>query len=125
VNKSFVVINKPIPFKQYITAEDGQTVKNWNMKISDTILLSPPGCSTLKDIGEIYNFNKLELTREEITNMDALLIDNRPKFKEYAVRDSIITLLHYNTMIDFNFGLESNTPPTTLSQISGRALEKY
>jgi len=125
VNKSFVVINKPIPFKQYITTEDGQTVKNWNMKISDTILLSPPGCSTLKDVGENYNFNKLELTREEITNMDSLLIDNRPKFKEYAVRDSIITLLHYNTMIDFNFGLESNTPPTTLSQISGRALEKY
>ncbi len=125
VNKSFVVINKPIPFKQYVTTEDGQTVKNWNMKISDTILLSPPGCSTLKDIGGNYNFNKLDLTRDEITNMDALLIDNRPKFKEYAVRYSIITLLHYNAMIDFNFGLESSTPPTTLTQISGRALDKF
>jgi hypothetical protein len=95
------------------------------LKISDTILLSPPGCTALKDIGEIYSFNKLELTREEVTNLDLLLINDRSKFKEYAVRDSIITLLHYNAMIDFNFTLESSTPPSTLSQISGRAVDKY
>jgi hypothetical protein len=125
VNKSFVVINKPLPFKQSVVTDEGVLVKNWNVKISDTMLLSPPGCNQLKEIGEIYNFNKLELTREEITNMDLLIIENRPKFKDYAVRDSIITLLHYNAMIDFNFTLESNTPPTTLSQISGKALDKY
>jgi hypothetical protein len=95
------------------------------MKISDTMLLSPPGCSTLKDIGLIYNFNKLELTKDEITNMDQLLINDRQKFKDYAVRDSIITLLHYNAMIDYNFSLEAVTPPSTLSQISGRAVDKY
>jgi hypothetical protein len=117
VNKSFVVINRPIPFKH----ED----KTWNMKISDTMLLSPPGCSKLKQLGEIYNFNKLDLTEEEITNMDQLLINDRIKFKDYAVKDSIITLLHYNAMIDYNFGLDSTTPPSTLSQISGRAVDKY
>jgi hypothetical protein len=125
VNKSFVVINKPIPFIQEVLTDDGVITKNWNMKISDTMLLSPPGYSTLKQLGEIYNFNKLELTEQEITNMDLLLIDDRPKFKDYAVRDSIITLLHYNAMIDYIFGLETITPPTTLSQISGRALDKY
>jgi hypothetical protein len=95
------------------------------MKISDTILLSPPGYTTLKRLSSIYNLNKLELTKEEITNMDLLLINDRNKFKEYAVRDSIITLLHYNAMIDFNFTLESSTPPSTLSQISGKAVDKY
>jgi hypothetical protein len=105
VNKSFVVINRPIPFKQKVLTEEGIINKNWNLKISDTILLSPPGFTTLKNLGTIYNFNKLELTREEITNMDVLLINDRAKFKEYAVRDSIITLLHYNSMIDYNFGL--------------------
>jgi hypothetical protein len=125
VNKSFVVINKPIPFKQTIETEEGNFIKNWNLKISDTLLLSPPGFTQLKNIGTIYNFNKLELTKDEITNMDLLLINDRNKFKDYAVRDSIITLLHYNAMIDYNFTLESSTPPTTLSQISGRALYKY
>jgi hypothetical protein len=79
----------------------------------------------LKDLGEIYNFNKLELPKEDVTNMDLLLINDRDLFKDYAVRDSIITLLHYNAMIDYNFGLEAITPPTTLSQISGRAVDKY
>jgi hypothetical protein len=125
VNKSFVVINRPIPFKQKVLTEEGIINKNWNLKISDTILLSPPGFTTLKNLGTIYNFNKLELTREEITNMDVLLINDRAKFKEYAVRDSIITLLHYNSMIDYNFGLEGSNPPSTLSQISGRAVDKY
>jgi hypothetical protein len=125
VNKSFVVINRPIPFKQKVLTEEGIINKNWNLKISDTILLSPPGFTSLKNLGTIYNFNKLELTREEITNMDVLLINDRAIFKEYAVRDSIITLLHYNSMIDYNFGLEASNPPSTLSQISGRAVDKY
>jgi hypothetical protein len=33
VNKSFVVINKPIPFKQEVVTEEGTIVKNWNLKI--------------------------------------------------------------------------------------------
>jgi hypothetical protein len=95
------------------------------VKISDTLLLSPPGFTGLKDLGEIYKFNKLKLTNEEITNMDQLLLNDRNRFKEYAVRDSIITLLHYNAMIDYNFDLYSVKPPSTLSQISGRAIDKY
>lgn len=62
---------------------------------------------------------------DEITNMDLLLVNDRSKFKEYAVRDSIICLLHYNAMIDYNFTLGVSTPPSTLSQISGRAIDKY
>ena len=57
--------------------------------------------------------------------MDLLLISDRANFKEYAVRYSIITLLHYNAMIDYNFGLESVAPPSTLSKMSGWAIDKY
>jgi hypothetical protein len=67
----------------------------------------------------------MELTEAEISNMEDLLHQNPQRFKDYAVRDSEITLLHLCNMTDYYFELGGILPPLTLPQISGKAFENY
>ena len=91
VNKGFVTLGKAIDFS-------GRKVI-----LRDTNLLAPMGAKSLASIGKLYNLDKLELSKEEIQNMDILLRTDRNKFIEYAIRDALITLTHANWMEEFNF----------------------
>jgi hypothetical protein len=84
VNKCFVTLGKPIKYC------------NSRIIIRDTMLLSPGLQKSLASIGKLYNLNKLELRKDEIENMDLLLLNNKSKFTEYALRDALITLTHAN-----------------------------
>lgn len=113
VNGCFVTIGKP-----FIYAHS-------NIFIRDTMLLAPGGSKSLASIGKLYgeDFNKIELTKEEIENMDVLLKTNKTKFEEYAIRDALIALIHASWMEDFNFSLGGLGIPLTLSSI-GRKFVK-
>lgn len=57
------------------------------------------------------------MTKEEIRNMDKLYLENKTRFVEYALRDSLITLTHANWMEMFNFSIGGLGVPLTLSSI--------
>lgn len=120
VNKSFATLKAPIAHNYM-----GNDKMKWNIRIHDTMLLAPPGQQKLSDLGNIYKFPKLELTKAEYEDMELLWIDNPKKFKDYGIVDSTITVIHLCTMTDYYFTLGGLVPPLTLAQISGKAFENF
>jgi hypothetical protein len=84
VNGSFVTLGKALKYS------------GKNIHIRDTMLLAPGGGRSLAAIGRLYGgvLNKLEITREDLENMQGFLERDKAKFTEYALRDAIISLIH-------------------------------
>jgi hypothetical protein len=71
-----------------------------HLNISDTIILLPPSHKSLAKASSLLGeeYYKKELSDTEKSNMLQLLIDNKPKFEEYALHDAKITLHLYITL---------------------------
>lgn len=110
VNKSFITLGKSFQYQ------------NSNIQIRDTMLLAPSGSKSLSAISRLYGeaFHKIQLTKEEISNMDQLLRDNKEKFQEYALRDAEITLIHALWTEHFHFSIKSIGIPITLSSLGSK-----
>lgn len=122
VKKGFVTLRKPIKYH------------NTSVILRDTLLIAPAGTKSLSGIAKLYNLNKPELTQQELMNMDKLLPVGRPrrveenksKFMEYALGDSLITLCHATWMERFNFSIGGVGIPLTLSSVSNKyVLEEW
>jgi len=113
VNKSIITLGKGFRYGKY------------NVVIRDTMLLAPAPQKKLANIGKLYNFEKIELSEFEITNMDILLKTNPNKFQEYAMKDSLITLKHALWMEGFYFNINGLGVPTTLSHIGNKFVKEY
>gem|GEM_PF-1417762 len=107
VNGSFVTLGKPILYA------------GSNIHLRDTMLLAPAGSRSLASIGKLYGeaFKKVEISTANIESMERFLEDEPDKFKEYAIRDALITLVHASWMEDFNFSLGGVGVPLSLSSI--------
>lgn len=108
VNKNFVTLAKPFLY-------GGSRVI-----IRDTMLLAPSLQKSLSSIGKLYDLSKIELSKDEIQNMDKLMLSQKEKFIEYALRDALITLTHACWMEQFNFYLKGVGIPLTLSGLGIR-----
>jgi hypothetical protein len=110
VNRSFVTLGKPMK------------IGDFNVIIRDTMLLAPAGKKSLDSIGSLYgqDLNKIALSKEQKSNMDLLLKEDKALFSEYAIKDAIIPLIHSNYMEDFNFKLNEVGIPITLSSLSSK-----
>ena len=117
VNKCFVTLRKPI------------LINGINVYIRDTKLIAPSGKKSLEAISSLYdsdgNFNKKELSLYEKQNMDILLREKPELFKDYALHDSLITLVHGMFMEDFNHSINGLGVPLTLSALSSNYIRKY
>jgi hypothetical protein len=115
VNKSFVTLGKGFVFDNTI------------IHLRDTMLLAPGGNKSLKAIGKMYDqkLTKVELSRDEIANMDKLLKEDRSKFINYALTDSLITLIHGLAMDRFNGLLGSIGVPLTLSSLGAKYVKRF
>jgi hypothetical protein len=84
VNGSFVTIGNPINFR-------GKSIH-----IRDTMLLAPGGSKSLATIGKLYNaeFQKVQISKEDLEDMKGFLLRDKIKFTEYALRDALISLIH-------------------------------
>jgi len=84
VNGSFVTLGKPIKYC------------GRNIHIRDTMLLAPGGSKSLATIGKLYGeaFNKLPISKEDLEDMQGFLVRDKSKFTAYALRDSLISLIH-------------------------------
>lgn len=113
--------------RTFVTVSDGQKLKlhdkdrhshKITVTLRDTMLLAPGGCQKLKDLGEMVGKPKLELTSDEIKNMDRLLIENRSRFEEYALRDAEICADYALEMVRLNREINGEAAlPVTLSSI--------
>lgn len=114
VHKSFVTLEKPIKFKRC------------NLHIRDTMLLAPSGNKSLSSIGKLYgeDFGKVKISNYEISHMDEFLRTDPVRFKEYALMDVMIVLIHICKMEDYYFGLNRIGVPMTLSSISKALISK-
>jgi hypothetical protein len=68
------------------------------------------------------NLQKLSLTEEQHNNMDILLKNDPRLFKEYALRDSLISLHHACILEDAHFKLNKLGIPLTLSSLGASNL---
>lgn len=90
--------------KEFVTMGKGFDYDGSNVHLRDTMLLAPGNQKSLKAIGNLYGveFNKKDLTIQEISNMDKLLLEDRNKFLEYSKMDAIIPLIHSLAMEKYN-----------------------
>ena len=98
VRKTYCSINRPALF-------DVNTPSGARMKVSvslfDTRLLAPAGAGSLRALGDLLQFDKLELpdvldeagnTRPGIERMDLTLVQHPEAFNAYAIRDAEIAV---------------------------------
>jgi ASC-1-like (ASCH) protein len=83
------------------------------------MLLAPGNSKGLAEIGKIYGdeYKKIDIKNYR-GKMKKLAAEDKILFKEYAMRDALITLKHVNSMEEFNESLNKTGVPLTLSSIS-------
>jgi hypothetical protein len=98
----------------------------FNIFIRDTITLASAASRSLEALGRVHGVSKISLDRSEIIDMERLCKTNFDKFKEYAMIDSLIPLIHglfveqFRIIDTFKTGI-----PNTLAGLSRDFLKKY
>ena len=120
IKKEFDIVNK------CMVTLGRSSIVLWGHSIvfRDTLLLAPGGKKSLSAIGGMYGekLQKLSLTEEQHQNMDILLKNDPRLFKEYALRDSLISLHHACILEDAHFKLNKLGIPLTLSSLGASNL---
>jgi len=93
--------------------------------IRDTLLLSSAAAGSLANVAKAYKMEKIEIPNGQnyYSNMDKLLLDHKDIFKEYAMQDSLITLIHALFIGEFSFKVGMVKLPNTLGSISSKYLK--
>jgi hypothetical protein len=90
------------------------------------MLLAPGGKKSLDAIGKMYNNKgKIEISKEYKSNMSKLLLDNPNLFKEYAMQDALITVIHGCYMDTFFNRIGGIGVPITLSTLSSNYIKEF
>jgi hypothetical protein len=98
VRKTFCSINRPAIFD--VNTPSGTRIRV-SVRLFDTRLLAPAGAGSLRKLGELLRFDKLELpdvldeagnTRAGIERMDLTLVQHPDVFNAYAIRDAEIAV---------------------------------
>lgn len=105
--------------------EDGEAPAQLNIKLRDTMTLSPQGDRSLRALGDLVGVPKITLDadpeREQFykENMDLLLNEKPDLFERYALTDSIICVRYMDKMLQLIRGLLGSTkkPHATLTGI--------
>lgn len=97
-----------------------------NIIFRDTVLLAPGGKKSLASIGSMYgeHLKKIDLSASQYRNMDLLLKEDPKLFKDYALRDSLISLIHACVLEDAHFKLNKIGIPLTLSSLGASNLRR-
>jgi len=115
LNKSFLTLDKTLSFNK------------WKVYLRDSSLLSPAGMS-LKSIGSLYPslpLEKIELSANQLNNMDQLYTSDRTLFMAYAMQDSKIVLWHSLQVLNSHYHFTRKyTIPITLSSLASSFLIK-
>lgn len=90
------------------------------------MLLAPGSRKSLAAIGKLYgeDFNKIQISNDDLENLGVVLMREREMFIEYALRDAVITLIHACWMEDFNFNSGGVGIPLSLSSLGRRYVKE-
>lgn len=114
VNKSFVTLKKPI------------LIDGVNVILRDSKLIAPAGKKSLDALSSLYQkIPKLKLPNNDFENMNLLLKNDPSFFKQYALQDSLISLVHGVYMQEFNNLLGGLGIPVTLSSLAGSFVRNF
>lgn len=117
--------NLTIVQKNFITRKS-MAIQGVNVSIRDGILLVPPKFS-LDKVGKMYggDMSKIDLPSELKSRMGELLSNDFERFKDYALRDAVITLVHGVVMTEYNYQLNDIGVPITVSSLTGKLFRKF
>lgn len=122
IKREFAILRK-----SFLSVTNSVKVKGWNVFLRDTALLTPTA-SNLGSIGALYTdlgLSKIDLPFSAKNNMEAFMESDFEKFKEYAIRDSEITLYHALVVQNSHYKFCSSfTIPVTLSALASNYLTK-
>jgi len=112
--------------KSFVTLGKEKTFGKDKIIVRDTMLLAPGGRKSLASISALYKLNlrKIELEDFYKANMNILLSKDKALFRDYACRDSLITLIHALHMEDFYNSMNEIGIPLSLSNLSAKYVEK-
>lgn len=121
VRNTFLNDNQYIP----VTLEsDNENVANLRVVIRDTMLLTPQATKSLKGIGELVGFPKLQLDpdikkhKELIGKMDEVRTERWETYKEYALMDATICVQYIERIIQqYELVTGKKKVPVTLTSI--------
>lgn len=114
--------------KTYITLGRSLKVPGLAPKIElrDTMLLTPIGTKSLSAIGALYSdplLQKIELPKEGYLDMKSFMNAKPKLFREYAIRDAVITLYHGLKTEESCFStLKTLSIPISLSSTAGNII---
>lgn len=109
VNGSMVTLKQPI------------LVDGTKVIFRDTILLAPGGGKKLSNLGDLYKLPKVNIG-DNIKNMKEFLKNDYDLFKQYALQDSKITLIHALYMEEFGFRYGLLGVPLSISMLASNYL---
>lgn len=131
LNKQLQMIRKtvitpgvsPIELKIYDQNRNKKTVK---FMLKDTMLLVPEAYRSLKKASVLVDpdFAKLDLSKEELSNMLKLLQEDPAKFEAYAIRDTQVTLKLWITL-QCMLNKINGTQDKIFSTLSSAALSRF
>ena len=130
VRKTYASINRPSLFD--ITTQSG-TRLTVSVTLFDTRLLAPAGAGSLRALGELLQFDKLELpnVRDEqgnvcpgIERMDLTRVQHPAAFEAYAVRDAEIAVEWFLRVSDLGTAWGLERPAFTIGSMAVSKFEQ-
>ena len=117
--------NLTIVQKNFITLKS-MAIQGVNVSIRDAVLLVPPKFS-LDKIGKMYggDLTKADLPSGVKSRMREFLNTHYEEFKDYALRDAVVTLVHGVVMTEYNNQLDSVGMPLTVSSLTGKVIKRF
>ena len=73
----------------FLSAKETNADEKVNIFFRDTFVLAPLNFKSLKALGDLVDFKKLEMTQDEIENMDVIRKEDPNRFIDYALRDAV------------------------------------
>lgn len=87
------IIRRTLTTKRPIKLEDDGDI--YSIELYDSMLIAPVGFYSLKKLGSILgnkDMMKIDISQNDIENMDKYKLSNFTEFKEYAMQDTRVTL---------------------------------
>lgn len=110
-----------LPFHWYDSHRNKITV---TVDFKDTMLLLPASHQSLKKAAVFVDESKGSLGEHEISNMLHLLVTNKPRFEEYAIKDARITLKIF-VKLQYYLNQLNGTTSKVYSTLSSASIAKY
>lgn len=90
-----------------------------SLSVADTMCHAPAGMKKLKNLGDVVGILKVDIPDSQKAHMLSLLENDPTTFIEYAVTDSVVTLMYASALYGYN-----NTPPVTVTSASASVMKR-